>query len=255
MPKVEVEIGEDGKVGTLPEPLQKLFDERFSEAFGKGKAKGAEAVADLERKIADLQKGGLDPADREKLKLLEREKLQLEEQIAIRDKKFEEAKEKREAIHKAELADRDAKLQSAQADLQERTRRIQELGRKDIRVAAIAAGARAEALDQIEALLGPRIGLDDALQPIVIDSAGTPALDKDGKAVTVEGLVQSFLTEHAYFKTAPSGRGAGGGGGRSLSGKPSGDAEKDAAFAAVAEKPTTTNLARAFRRLGTRQAS
>lgn len=249
MATVQVEISDDGKVGTLPEPLQKLLDTRIDEAYGKGAAKAAK---ELEGEIAKLKKSGLDPVERERLKTLEADHSRLTEEIALRDKKFDEAQEIRNKRHQQELADRDAKLSESAAEIQKRTQRIQELVGKEIRAAAMAAGARAESLDELELLLSGRVGLDNALQAFVKDAndAGKPLLDKDQKPVSIEGLVVSYLTDHPHHKAAPLGRGAGGGGGRSLGGKPSGDAEKDAALAAVAEQPTIANVARAFSRIG-----
>ena len=48
MAVLEVPLNEDGTIGTLPEPLQKLIDARYSEAFGKGAAKAAAEVAGMQ---------------------------------------------------------------------------------------------------------------------------------------------------------------------------------------------------------------
>lgn len=244
MPKVEIEVGDDGKIGTLPEPLQKFFDSKFDEAFGKGKAKAAE----------EAKGQGADPVTIEKLKAAELENSKLKEAEAIRSKNYEEAERLRNERHANELKERDEKLAATTAEVTRRTQRIEQLSRSEIRIAAIAAGARQESLGELEALLGTRIGLDDALQAFVRDAkdAGKPLLDKDQKPVSIEGFVTQYLTDHPHHKAAPGGRGGGAQGGRSFTTPPpsGADAEKANAIAEVERNPSVANVARAFSRIG-----
>lgn len=241
MPKLEIEIGEDGKVGTLPEPLQKFFDTKFDEAFGKGKAKAAEEA-----------KGQGDPVTAEKLKAAELENSKLKEAEALRTKNYEEAERLRNERHANELKERDEKVTKASAEVTRHTERIRELTRNEVRIAAVAAGARQESLDELAVLLGSRIGLDDALQAFVTDAkdAGKPLLDKDGKAVSIEGFVTQYLADHPHHKAAPGGRGGGAPGGRSLSVRPGAPSEKVAAFERAAEAPTLASVAAAMAHVG-----
>lgn len=247
MAKVELEISDDGAVGTLPEPLQKFFDTKFAEAFGKGAAKAAE---EAKRQVGD-------PVERERLKAAELENSRLKEAEALREKNYAEAERLRNERHANELREREEKLAKASEELTRRTQRIQELIGQSIRVAALDAGARKESLDELQQLLGSRIGLDDALQAFVKDAkdAGKPALDKDGKTpLTIEGFVASYLADHPHHKAAPAGRGGGASGGRSLQGQRTGDTEKAAALEAVAQNPTIANVAHAFAKIGQRGA-
>jgi len=244
MPTVQVEVSDDGNVGTLPEALQKLFDAKFNEAFGKGKAKAAEE--------AKSQMG--DPVERERLKLLEAENSRLKEAEARAKGDAVEAEKIRNQREAQERADWQAKLDAAAKDIDRRTTRLRELTGKEIRAAAMAAGARPESLDELEVLLGGRIGLDDALQAFVRNAqdAGKPLLDKDGKSVSIEGFVGQYLADHPHHKAAPGGRGMGGGGGRSLAGQPLSGvaADKAAALEEVAKQPSVANVARAFGQVG-----
>lgn len=246
MAKVELEIGDDGSVGTLPEPLQKFFDTKFNEAFGKGKAKAAE----------DMRGQLPDPVERERLKSLELENSRLKEAEALAQKNYQEAERIRNERHAAEVKERDERLTKAEQELARRTERVRELVASQIREIAVRNGARDASLDELSVLLGTTIDLDDALQPVVKDRAGKVALDKDGKPLTVEGLVISYLADHPHHKAAPGGRGGGATGGRSLYGQaPTGaDAEKAAALEAVAQSPTVANVASAFARIGKRSA-
>lgn len=253
MAKLEIEVSDDGKIGTLPEPLQKFLDSKINEAYGKGAAKAAEEskaqVTGLETQIAELKKGTLSAADRERLRTLETEKSHLEEQLAIKEKDHEKAREIRDKRHADEIAARDAALTTAKAETDKRTARIRELAiANEITAAAIKAGARKESLDELQDLLGKRIALDDALQAFVTDAkdAGKPQLDKDGKAVTVEGFVAQYLTDHPHHKAGPPGRGGGAGGGRSLTGAQTPPANKDDAFERATADPSIANVAAAL---------
>lgn len=245
MAKVEIDIGDDGAVGTLPEPLQKFFDAKFGEAFGKGKAKAAEEIR---------SQVSTDPVVVEKLKAAEMENSKLREAEALREKNYAEAEKIRNERHARELAEREDAKVALTAEVEKRTARIQQLVGKEIRAAALDAGARRESLDELEELLSKRIGLDDGLQAFVRDAKdpGKAALAADGKTpLTIEGLVASYLADRPHHKAAPGGRGGGANGGRSLSGQHVGaDADKAEALDEVARNPSINNIAAAFSKLG-----
>lgn len=253
--KLEIEIGDDGKVGTLPEPLQKFFDERFKEAYGKGATKaGEEAKAQIEaaeKKAREEERERLkashqDPAAAEKAKNLEIELSKMKEDEALRAKNFEEAQKLRDQRHANELAERDKAVEAAQKETDRRTIRIRELAKSEIRVEAIKAGARAESLDELEALLGSQIGLDQDLKPFVRDAKDPekPRLDKDGKPVLIEGLVTLYLTERPHHKAPVKGTGGRATGGASFTGQPkTKNAEADAALEQVTNDPSIANAA------------
>lgn len=242
MATLEIELADDGSIAKVPEPIQKLIDK----AFGQGQAKAADELR---------QKARPDPVEVERAKTLEVELSKLKEAEAIREKRWEDAQAEAAKRHEAALAEERKAAEALKADLQKRTTRIQELARKDIRAAALEAGARKESLDKIEKLLADSIGLDDALQTYVKDGAGNPLLDKDGKTpVTIEGFVAQYLADNREFLASPAGRGGGAPGGRSLSGQPltGVEAEKAAALDRVAADPSIQNVAAAFSRIGTR---
>jgi hypothetical protein len=263
MPKVEiipghleVEVREDGVVeaGSLPEPLRKLFQAEFDRAYGKGSAKAAEeAKKQLESEVAKIReeakKNTGDPVLAEKAKNLEIELSKLREAEAESKKDFAEAQRLRDERHANELKDRDDKVTKSQQEVERRTGRIRELVTSEIRIAAQRHGARNESLNELDLLLRQRIGLNDDLQAFVADDKdpGKPALDKDGKPISIDGLVQQYLTDHPHHKAAPGGRGGGAAGGRSLAGD-KGDGKSDewsGAVDQVAQDPSLTNVSKA----------
>jgi hypothetical protein len=250
MPEVVVEFGEDGKPVKVPAEVQALIDR----SFGQGQAKATdEAAKKMKTEIESLrQAGNLNPAERERLRSLEVDLSKTREELAMRDKNFEEAQKIREERHARDLSEREDKLKAKDAEVERRTGRIRELLGNQLRAAALEAGARKESIGELEVLLGSRIGLDDALQAFVTDAkdAGKAALDKDGKPVTIEGFVAQYLTDHPHHKSPTSGRGGGGRGGRSTAGDPGVTGEKAQAFESVAANPTVASVANAFRHVG-----
>lgn len=250
MPSIEVLVGDDGKIEKVPAEIQKLIDR----AFGQGQAKAADEAAEKTKaEIERLKKAGdISPAERERLRTLEVDLSKAREDLALRDKNYEEAQKIRDARHAADLADRDGKVKATEAELEKRTGRIRDLLGKEIRAIATAEGARKESLDELEVLLGGRIGLDDALQAVVKDAkdAGKTALDKDGQPVTVEGLVKQYLTDHPHHRAGTPGRGGGAGGGRSTVGATGATGEKAHAFDALERNPSVASVAAAFAHVG-----
>jgi hypothetical protein len=242
MAVIEVEVGEDGAIAKVPEQVQKLIDA----AYGRGQAKATdEGAARLKAEIEKYKKGGLDPAEREKLLTAEKDLSRLNEELAIRDKRWEDAQKIRDERHASEIKERDGLVKAKDAEIQKRTDRVRQAVMKEVIAVAAVEGARKESLPELEVLLGSRIGLDDALQPIVTDAAGKPALDKDGNPVTVEGYVRQYLADHQHHVVPASGRGGGAQGGRSLQGgKP--DSPAIAAAMTAAEAPTKQNVRNAW---------
>jgi hypothetical protein len=246
MPVIEVEIGDDGKPVKVPGEVQKLIDA----SYGRGRNEATdEGQKKLKAEIERLQKeGNLSPAEKEQLKTLQAENSKFREDLALRDKNYEEAAKIREERYQQELRDRDGKLTAAQDEISKRTERLQKSAVKEALIAAAKEGARNESLPELEILLGGRIGLDDALQPFVRDvaDAGKPALDKDGKPVSVEGFVKQYLTDHPHHKAAPGGRGGGGRGGRSTTGDGGARTDLDSAIDTVAAQPSYETATKAM---------
>lgn len=243
--ELKVEVNDDGSIGTLPPELQKFLDKRIKQSYADAHDK---ALATLR----DERTARPDPVEIEKAKALEMEVSKLKEAEALREKNYQEAQRIREERHAAELAEKAAALDATAKEVARRTARIQELAQREIRAAAVAAGARKESLDELELLLGGQLGLDDALQVFVKDTqdAGKARLDKDGKPVSIEGFVTQYLTDHPHHKAAPSGRGGGATGGRSLSGQTGAATEKSSALAELERNPTIRAVGDALKTIG-----
>jgi len=257
MAVLEVEVNEDGSIGKLPDQVQKFLDDKYREAFGKGAAKAAaEAQTQLQREIDKIKRtGGGDATLAEKASNLEAELSALKEQEAIRAKDFDEAKRLIAERHQKDLDAKAADIAARDKEIARRTERIKQLVTSDIKIAALKHGAREESLAELDVLLSRRVGLNDELLSFVADAEGKPALDKDGNPVTIEGLVQQYLTDHPHHKAAASGRGGRAAGGRSLAGDTGDGSEFAAAVDLVAQKPSVNSVADAFKRMGERKSA
>ncbi len=234
MAKLEVDIGDDGKIGTLPPELQQFFDKGFNEAYAKGAAKKAE---EMKPHVAD-------PVERERLKQLEEENQKFKLSEAEREKRYEDALKMRDDKHAKDLSERDEKIKVREG-------KIRKAVDARIEAAAVKAGARDESLAELVKILGGDIDLDADLEPFVKGSDGKPAVDKDKKPIDIEGHVKAYLESHAHHRKAQGGKGGGAPGGRAFRETGgTGNADKDEAFAAVAESPSVTNVARAMRHIG-----
>lgn len=273
MAKVEIEIDDaTGAIGTLPEPVQKMFDSKFKEAFGKGAEKSAkeaqaQIAAEVAKARAEVLAIGGDPAAAEKVKNLEQELSKRQEADALRDKNFEEAQRLRDERHAKERAELEKKAQEvselSQAEIAKRDARLRANVRTDIKAEAVKANTRDASIEEVCELLEKFVGLDDDLQPIVKADEfrkrfTESKLGEDGKAVSIEGLVAEYLAMKPHHKAPVSGKGGGARGGFSISGTGAArgkDAEFEAAMDAVAERPTIASAAAVIGRLRQRQAS
>jgi len=230
---ITVEVDEQGNIGTLPAALQSVLDREITRAYKKAEQKYAERI--------------INPAEQERLKQVEADNALLKEEIATRDKNFEEAARLREERFQKALADADTRAKSFQTEIERREARLKHMLGAEIRAAAVAAGARDESLSELSKLLGADVDLDGDLNPVVKDAQGEPRVS-DGKPVTIEGLVKEYLAAHPHHLK----------GGRSTSGRAQGgvamnramgqvaDAHEEA-FAAVAENPTVRTVGNAIR--------
>jgi len=256
MAKIEIDLPDDGTLdeNNLPEALKKPFQVMFDKAFGKGAEKAAkEAKAQLDREIErvtkELKTVGGDPVLAERAKTLEMELSQLREAEATRTNNLQEAQRIRDERHAKELEDRDGKVQAAQQEIERRTGRIRELVTSEVRIAAQRHGAREESLDELDFLLSRRIGLNpENLQAFVADETdpSKPAAGADGKPVTIDGLVQQYLTDHPHHKAPAGGRGGGAAGGKSMAGDKGGNTDEWSGLVdQVTQNPTTANVSKA----------
>lgn len=231
MPVLEVEIGDDGGIKTLPEPLQKFLDKRIDEAYKKGADKTEKA---LSPHLAD-------PVEIEQLRQRAKKADELEIGVLERDKRYEEALALRDKNNAEKIEAERKRTEAAVA-------RVKAAVTKSIRAAAATHGARAESLDELERLLGAEVDLDDTLAEYVKDAEGKPRVDADGKRLSIEGLVAEYLKTHPHHVAAAPVKGGKAPGGATRAGHPpqTGDARSDAR-ARVADDPSTANVARLLR--------
>lgn len=272
MAKVEIEIGDDGKIGTLPEPLQKFVNDKFDEAFGKGKAKAAtDAQAQITAAVEQARKEEREkagkPSDQaaiEKAKNLEIELSKLKEEDAVRAKDFAEAQRLREERHANELKDREKALADLdagrKAEVHKYAARLRETVDADIRFEAARAGTRDDSMDEVGELLTKFVDVDaETLKPVVNVAAfkvkfADSKLGDDGKPVAIEGLVAEYLSRKPHHKAPVKGTGGGARGGFSTTGTgtKAKDPEKEAALDALAADPSLAHATAAFGRIGKR---
>lgn len=246
MAELTIEIDEQGNIGKLPEPVQKFFDKGFNEAFKKGAAK---VEAELKEKLAD-------PAERERLKLLEQENAKFREEKALAEKNYDEARRLQEERLAKALAEKDEHVKAKDQEIARRDTRLRSMLGAEIRAAAVAAGARDESIPELVKLLGADLDLDADLNPFVKGEDGKPR-EKDGKRVAVEGWVTEYLAAHPHHlkggRSTP-GRATGGATYRQTPGSAA-DAEREGALAAVADNPSPRTIAAAVRSIRQRAAS
>lgn len=216
MPVLNIEISDDGKVtGELPDALKgviqtqidttlkakekELSDKAFNEGFQKGNAKKAE----------ELKPHLVDPAERERLKTLEKENEQMKISELERDKKYEEANKIRDDRHAKELREKDEAIQARHGKLRGGVL-------SEIKAAALKYGARDESLAELAAILGGEVDFNDQLDPYVKGADGKPAVDAKGQPLTIEGRVRQYLDSHRHHVKAPGGAGGGAPGGASF---------------------------------------
>lgn len=232
MGTLTVEVDDKGNIGTLPPELQKFFDTRVNDAFGRGAKKVEE---ELRGKLAD-------PAQIERLKLLDEENSRLKEAEARAKQNFEEADRLKEERYQKQLAEKDTALAAKETEIARRETRLRSSLGSEIRAAAVAAGARDESLPELVKLLGADLELDpETLEPFVKGADGKP-LTKDGKPVSIEGHVAQYLTDHPHHLAGKRGQSGRAKGGASLTGGSSALTDKDSAVAAAEEAPTRANV-------------
>jgi hypothetical protein len=230
---ITVELDDKGNLGALPDPLQRAFDRKVSEAVSK-------AEKNLEEKLKAAQ---VDPAEKERLKQLEEENSRFKEDQARKAKDYETADKIKEERHAAALKEREEKLTAKDREIVRRDERLRGMLKTEIRAAAVAAGARTESLAELETLLGAQLDLDgESLEPFVKGADGKP-LEKDGKRVSIEAHVKQYLADHAHHINATRSRSGRAPGGATMSGAShTVGSDKDQAIAAAEENPSMSNV-------------
>lgn len=232
MPVLEIEVNEDGSFGKLPDTIQTFVNKKIAEAKRQAE----------ERTETKLTPYLADPAELERLRQRDKQLADVELKEAERVKDYEKARKIQEDAHAKDKHDAIAaeKKNTARA-----IERVKAGVSKSIRAAALASGARAESLEELERLLAAEVDLDDELNEFVVDAKDrkAPRLDADGKPVSIEGLVTEYLKTHPHHVASAPARGGRAPGGATFSGRPSvpGDARSEAR-AKVAEAPTDRNI-------------
>lgn len=205
-----------GKIGTLPDPVQKMVDGLINQAHKTLRTQ----IADLETKLktGGGGGGGGGAADLERLKALEDENSRFKTADAERKAEYDKALKIREEAEAKREEERKKELEKATGEVTRRDTRLREMARSEIKIAARTLGARTESLDELAKLLGADLDLDADLQPFVKGADGKPATDKDGKPVTIEGHVKAYLDKNQHHRAGSGGTGGGARGGASLAG-------------------------------------
>lgn len=234
---IVIEVDEQGNIGTLPEPVQAFVNKAINEAFKRGAQK-------VEREMSSR---AIDPAERERLLQAQADANLLREEIATRDKNFEEAARLREERFQRELDQREQALKSKETEIGRRDARLRGMLGAEIRAAAVAAGARDESLPELQKLLGADLDLDENLEPFVKGEGNAPKLDKDGKPVSIEGLVREYLASHPHHLRGGQSQSGRAQGGASIGRSVAAPSPADEAVERLAADPSLRNLTAAVR--------
>jgi F0F1-type ATP synthase membrane subunit b/b' len=240
MAELTIEVDDKGNIGTLPEPVQKFLDSKINDAFKRGAAK---VEQDLKDRIAD-------PAEKERLKLLEEENSRFKEAKAKADKDYETAEKIKEERHLAALKEREEKLSQTQQEIARRDTRLRASLGSEIKAAATAAGARDASLPELVKLLGADLDLDPTtLEAFVKGTDGKPKTDKAGQPVSIEGFVQQYLADNPHHLNSARGKSGRATGGASMQGLTAEPGSKDEALAVALDNPTARNVSAAIGRI------
>jgi hypothetical protein len=237
MAEITVEVDDKGNIGKLPDELQRFLDKQINESYKRGAAK---VEADLTPKL-------MDPAKAERMKTLEDENNRFKEEQARANKNYEEADRLKDERFTKQLGEKDTLLTSKDQEIARRQDRLRGMLGSEIKAHAIAAGARAESLPELVKLLGADVDLDADLNAFVKGADGKPAAGKDGKPITVEGLVTQYLAEHPHHVGSRRGQNGGARGGATFAGVKAGG---DDPIAEAEENPTSRNIVRAMAAVG-----
>jgi hypothetical protein len=220
---------------TPPPPETVSMTKAELEALINGRV--GQAVAQAEKKRTTVPAETLKELDELRTFRQEQERKKLEEKgeyqkaLDAQKKALTEPYEAELAKHKETIAKRDERLR-----------------REIVTNGLLSAAATGNAIspDEVVALLGPQVKLNDEFEPQVLDAQGNPRFASDGKPMTPAQLVEEFLRTRPYFVKASGGKSAGAGGGSTVKGEgtPTAVSEKEKEVAALAEQArrNTSNM-------------
>lgn len=154
----------------------------------------------------------------------------LREQMLKRELEITSQQRARDEAHATEVRD-------SAAAREKREGQIRTLVGNTLRAEASRAGARDESLDELQLLLGKRIGFSDDMEPFVMNDDGTPKM-VHGRPQPIAGFVKEYLDGHTHHRKAGGAAGGGARGGAALHGQ--------------AHAPTSVEAARARYQSGDR---
>lgn len=207
MPTLAIELDDKGElIGDAPVELASIFKRIEAEHHKVGYGKGVEQAAKDARKqieeTIELEKkrlAAMEPLEKERVARIEQENQALASRMADLSKESDRTMKSREESHAREIVQRTEQLRR-------RDERIHSLTRGQVRVEAVAAGARDESLDELEIIIGNFIGFDDDMMPFIKGQDGSP-MTTAGKPVTINAFVKQYLDAHAHHRKATTGRG------------------------------------------------
>lgn len=219
MAKHVIEIDDKGEfLGDVPGELTAIHDKIRAAAHGEGFGKGNQKAAEEAKKqIEDAVKAerlkleASMPAERERWQQIDDQNKLLKSQLENTLTEQRKTLMAREEAHAAEITKR------AEA-VDKRNKKIEMLVTKQLRALAVTAGARDESLEELEVILGRRIGFDDDMEPYVKAEDGTPAKTNAGNLLGMDVFVKQYLDNHPHHRKPAPGRGGDARGGASLHG-------------------------------------
>jgi hypothetical protein len=197
--------------------LDALINGRVGQAVALAEKKRTTVPAETIKELDELR-GFKAEQERKKLE----EKGEYQKALDAQAKAIAEKYEPELAKHKDTIAKRDERLR-----------------REIVTNGLLSAAATGNAIspDEVVALLGPQVKLNDDFEPQVLDAQGNPRFAPDGQPMTPAQLVEEFLRTRPYFVKASGGKSAGAGGGPTTkgAGTPTAVSEKEKEVAELAE--------------------
>lgn len=229
MPKFEIELDDKGDfVGTLPAEIDSVIKRVELESHKKGYGQGAQVTAaEAKKQIEEAVKAeaarinAMAPIEKERHEQISRDNEALTSQLNDLRRTSDQTAKSREESHARELVSRAEREQKLAA-------RIRESMGYQLRMEALAHGAREDSLQELAIILSNSIGYDDEMKPFVKGEDGAPLL-VHGKPVAIDSYVKQYLDGHPHHRKPAGGQGGGARGGAFRPGQATGGSDFEAA--------------------------